>query len=100
MADSITDVVSIQSQAMKELQQSSSQGISGTFGAVLKDSIQEVNKLQLNAGKAIENLAQGKVENVHEAMIAMEKASVSFNLMLEVKNKLISAYDEMMRMQV
>jgi flagellar hook-basal body complex protein FliE len=85
---------------MKELQQSNTQGISGGFGAVLKDSILEVNKLQTDAGKAIENLAQGKVENVHEAMIAMEKASVSFNLMLEVKNKLMSAYDEMMRMQV
>lgn len=99
MVDSIADVVTIQSQAMKELGQSS-QGIAGGFGQILKDSVAEVNKLQLDAGKAIENLASGKVENVHEAMIAMEKASVSFNLMLEVKNKLLSAYDEMMRMQV
>lgn len=96
---SIKDVVTIQTPAMKELQQNST-GVGDAFGKVLKDSISEVNKLQLDAGKSIENLAQGKVENVHEAMIAMEKASVSFNLMVEVKNRLFAAYEEMMRMQV
>ncbi len=99
MVDQISDVVSINTEAMKELQRSSQPTGEG-FGAILKDSIQQVSKMQMDAGKAVENLAQGKVESVHEAMIAMEKASISFNLMVEVKNRLLSAYEEMMRMQV
>jgi len=99
MVDQIRDVVSINTEAMKELQKST-QPVGEAFGAVLKDSIQQVNKMQMDATKAIEGLAEGKVENVHEAMIAMEKASISFNLMVEVKNRLLSAYEEMMRMQV
>ncbi len=99
MVNQISDVVSINTEAMKELQKSG-QGTGEAFGTVLKESIQQVNKMQKDAGMAIENLAQGKVENVHEAMIAMEKASISFNLMVEVKNRLLAAYEEMMRMQV
>jgi len=99
MVDSIKDVVTLQTEAMKELQKSSP-GAGEAFGKVLKDSLQEVNKMQLDAGKSIGALAEGKVENVHEAMIAMEKASISFNLMVEVKNRLLAAYEEMMRMQV
>jgi len=58
MVDQINDVVSINTEAMKELQKSA-QPIGESFGAVLKDSIQQVNKMQMNAGKAIEGLAQG-----------------------------------------
>ena len=84
---------------MAELRKST-QSAGDAFADVLKNSVQEVNKMQMDAGQATRDLAQGKVESVHEAMIAMEKASVSFNLMVEVKNKLLAAYEEMMRMQV
>jgi len=71
-----------------------------TFSTVLKDSINKVNTLQTDADKAIEGLASGQVNNVHETMIAIEKANLSFNMMLQVRNKLLSAYEEVMRMQV
>jgi flagellar hook-basal body complex protein FliE len=70
------------------------------FSTVLKDSINKVNALQTDADKAIENLASGEVKNVHETMIAIEKANLSFNMMLQVRNKLLAAYEEVMRMQV
>ncbi len=73
-------------------------------GAGFKDSfnnyVSEVNDLQVKAGESIENFATGKVENVHEVMIAMSKAEVSFKFMMETRNKLVDAYKEIMRMQV
>ncbi|MBT6049729.1 MAG: flagellar hook-basal body complex protein FliE [Candidatus Scalindua sp.] len=73
-------------------------------GAGFKDTINnyvsEVNDLQVKAGESIENFATGKVENVHEVMIAMSKAEVSFKFMMETRNKLVDAYKEIMRMQV
>lgn len=71
-----------------------------TFSSVLKDSIDKVSKLQGEADNAIQGLANGTVNNIHDTMIAVEKASLSFNLMLQVKNKLQMAYEEVMRTQV
>ncbi len=62
--------------------------------------VNEVNDLQMKAGESVENFATGKVENVHEVMIAMSKAEVSFKFMMETRNKLIDAYKEIIRMQV
>ncbi|MBI5345014.1 MAG: flagellar hook-basal body complex protein FliE [Deltaproteobacteria bacterium] len=71
-----------------------------TFGSVLKDSLDKVNKLQNDADKAIEGLAKGEQGNIHNTMIAVEKANLSFNMMLQVRNKLLQAYEEIMRTQV
>jgi len=71
-----------------------------TFSALLKESINEVSGMQHEADKAIEGLAKGEVKNIHETMIAIEKANISFNLMVQVRNKLLAAYEEVMRMQV
>lgn len=70
------------------------------FSNVLKDSIEKVNSLQTEADKAIEGLAKGEVTNIHDTMIAIEKANVSFNMMVQVRNKLVQAYEEIIRMQV
>jgi flagellar hook-basal body complex protein FliE len=75
-------------------------GAGDTFSTVLKDSIEKVNKLQLDADKAIEGLAKGDTNNIHQTMIAVEEANLSFNMMLQVRNKLLAAYEEIMRMQV
>jgi flagellar hook-basal body complex protein FliE len=75
-------------------------GGSGTgFGRLLKDCIDGVDKLQQEADQAARDLATGKVENVHQAMIAMEKADVSFRLMVEARNRIVKAYEEVMKMQ-
>ena len=72
----------------------------GGFGQMLKDSIAEVNRLHLEADQAIQDLAAGKATDIHKTMIAMEKAEVSFQLMMQVRNKVVAAYQEIMRMQV
>jgi flagellar hook-basal body complex protein FliE len=72
----------------------------GNFGEMLKDAIGEVNKLQQNADQAVEELATGSSKDIHNTMIALEKAEISFHLMMQIRNKIIGAYQEIMRMQV
>jgi flagellar hook-basal body complex protein FliE len=71
-----------------------------TFGEILKTSINEVNRLQLETDGAIQDLVSGKEKNVHEVMVAMEKASLSLELLVQVRNKVLAAYDEIKRMQI
>ena len=71
-----------------------------SFAKVLKESISEVNRLQAKADESITALATGGTTNLHETMIAMEQASVSFKLMMQVRNKIVEAYQEVLRMQV
>jgi len=71
-----------------------------SFRKILKESIEEVNRLQNQADISIEQLVAGNTKNLHETMIALEKADISFRLMMEVRNKIIEAYHEIMRMQV
>ncbi|MCB9478205.1 MAG: flagellar hook-basal body complex protein FliE [Deltaproteobacteria bacterium] len=70
------------------------------FSEVLKSAIEEVSGLESEADQAIQELITGQNDNIHEAMIALQKADVSFKAMMEVRDKLIGAYKEIMRMQV
>ena len=70
------------------------------FGLLLKKSINEINQLHKEADKAVVDLASGNKKNIHQTMIALEKADVSFQLMMQVRNKIIEAYNEVKRMQV
>jgi flagellar hook-basal body complex protein FliE len=71
-----------------------------TFDNMLKDAISEVNSTQVEGYKAMEGLATGNVKNLQEAVQKIEEAELSLKLALEVKNKAINAYKEVMRMQV
>ncbi len=71
-----------------------------SFGEMLKESISEVNHLRVEADKAIETLATGQSGDIQGTILAMEKADMSFKLMMEVRNKIVSAYQEIMRTQV
>ena len=73
---------------------------SASFETMLKQSLDEVNQIQRNADQAIEALATGKHKDIHQTMIAMEKADVAFRLLMQIRNKVISAYETIMRMQV
>ncbi len=85
----------------KELASFSAEREQGSsFKETLSGFITEVNDLQAKANASIENLATGKVENIHEVMIAMAKAEVSFKFMMEARNKLVETYKEVMRMQM
>ena len=70
-----------------------------TFGTMLAHSLSEVNQLHLKADKATTDLAAGKQKDIHETMIALEKADVAFQLLMQVRNKVIAAYETIMRMQ-
>ena len=69
------------------------------FKKILSNSIQEVNKLQSQANESVQGMVLGKTD-IHTAMIDMEKAGISFRLMMQVRNKVLSAYEEVMRMQI
>ena len=71
-----------------------------SFGNMLTDSIKQVNRLQVEADSNINDLATGKQTDIHRTMIAMEKASISFELLMQIRNKVISAYDRIMRMPI
>jgi flagellar hook-basal body complex protein FliE len=70
-------------------------GASGaSFSDVLKNSIDEVSKLQQDASQAVEDLLTQKTENVSGVMTAMEKADLAFKTLLAIRGKLMDAYEE------
>ncbi|MBL6989317.1 MAG: flagellar hook-basal body complex protein FliE [Bacteriovoracaceae bacterium] len=71
-----------------------------SFNEMLLDSIMDVNKLQKDANLAIQKLATGKTKNIHETLLAVEKADIAFRAMNQVRIKVIDAYKEIMRMQM
>jgi flagellar hook-basal body complex protein FliE len=71
-----------------------------SFGSVLGKLISDVNTKQNVAGAAMDGLQSGQPVPLHQAVIAMEEANVSFQLMVEVRNKLLDSYQELMRMQI
>ncbi len=76
-------------------------GASGkTFGEFLVDSISKVNDLQVEANSAVQKLASGKTKNVAETLLTVEKAELAFKTMNQVRQKVIDAYREIMRMQL
>jgi flagellar hook-basal body complex protein FliE len=75
-------------------------GDSSSFQNMLGGFVQEVSDKQAAAGEAVSGLLSGKNVSLHQAMISVEEASVSFQLMVEVRNRLLDSYQELMRMQV
>jgi flagellar hook-basal body complex protein FliE len=71
-----------------------------SFGDTLRRAIDDVNSLQQEAGRAVDRMTGGENIDIHEVMIAVEKAKTSFDLLMEIRNKTLEAYRELMRMQV
>ncbi|PIQ97335.1 MAG: flagellar hook-basal body complex protein FliE [Nitrospinae bacterium CG11_big_fil_rev_8_21_14_0_20_56_8] len=71
-----------------------------SFAENLAESLKKVNDLQKQADVAIEEFAAGKTNNIHETMLAVSKADLAFRLTMQVRNKIVEAYQEVMRMQV
>jgi|AntRauTorckE6833_2_1112554.scaffolds.fasta_scaffold03600_6 flagellar hook-basal body complex protein FliE len=78
------------------------QKTSGTtgFADMLADAVGQTNEAQLDADKAAVALQTGKAENLHEVMLSMEEADISMRLLVQMRNKAMDAYQEIMRMQV
>jgi flagellar hook-basal body complex protein FliE len=70
------------------------------FRETLTNALREVNDLQLDAGENTNRLIAGESIDLHEVMISAEEASVAFELMMEIRNKLVEAYQELQRMQL
>ena len=70
------------------------------FNDTLINSIKEANTLQIKAQEAMENLATGRSQNIHETLLAIEQAEIAFKMIAQVRNKVMTAYQEIMRMAV
>lgn len=70
------------------------------FKETLNKYLDQVNELQQEADKAVVDMAAGNTSNLHQVVAAVNEADLSFRLMMQVRNKLLDAYKEIMRMQV
>jgi flagellar hook-basal body complex protein FliE len=71
-----------------------------SFSSILKDSVEKVNEMQVQADTSIKELVAGRTKNIHETMLTIERADTSLKLMMQVRNKILDAYKEIMRMPV
>lgn len=71
-----------------------------SFGQMLSNAIAETNKAQLHAGDMTARFAAGEPLDIHQVMIASQEASVSLNLAMQVRNKVVDAYTELMHVNV
>ncbi len=76
-----------------------SPGDGGGFGDVLKNAISQVSTLQTGADNQVNTLLQGGNADMSQVMISVEKADVAFQLMMQVRNKIVSAYQDIEKMQ-
>ena len=79
---------------------SQSKGAPGAFQSALQDAIGRVEQFQQNAQTSIDRFLSGEDEEVHKVALATEQAQLSFDLFLQMRNKVVSAYQEVMRMQM
>lgn len=73
---------------------------SKTFFDTLKDKIDEVNEMQVNAENSTESLVKGEDVDVHQVMLTTEEAKMSLEMAIQVRNKIIDAYQELTKMQI
>jgi flagellar hook-basal body complex protein FliE len=71
-----------------------------TFSDILTKSFEKVNEQQHDADQAIKELVSGRTKNIHETLLTVERADASLKLAMQVRNKILDAYREIMRMQV
>jgi len=69
------------------------------FKDILQKSINQIGELNEKADQALSNLSTGELQDVHQVMIALEKADLTFRAMMQIRTKLVDAYQEIMRMR-
>ena len=74
--------------------------VPGDFGAWLSHAVSRTNQDLVRADQALQQLASGETENLHQVMIALEEARVGVQLLVQVRNRLLEAYQEVLRLQV
>ena len=71
-----------------------------SFARVIGNLVDDVDKLHKTAEQTTEKMITGELEDIHQVMVAMEEAQTSFRLLMELRNKLVEAYREVMKMQI
>lgn len=88
------------SEALSALGPAASKVGTGSFGDVVQRFVADTNAQQAQADQAVQKLASGESDSIHETMLAMAKADLSFRVFVEVQSKVVEAYQEVMRMQM
>lgn len=94
--DGVSSIVSQNMQTVRE----GAKAVDQSFGDILNNAINEVDKTEKNSVDMMQKLATGEVENIHEVFIASQKAELTLNMAVEVKNRVVEAYKEIMRLQL
>jgi flagellar hook-basal body complex protein FliE len=71
-----------------------------SFKDTLQGFLKDVNSMQVKADQSIEKMAAGEITDVHQVMSTVEEANVAFNMMMEIRNKVMDAYQEVMRIRL
>lgn len=74
-------------------------GDGAKFGDMFNGFLKDVNEMQVKADQSIQKMVSGEIKDVHQVMLAVGEAKVAFNLLLEIRNKTMEAYQEVMRMR-
>jgi flagellar hook-basal body complex protein FliE len=88
----------IEAPAVGSLSQASQGG--GEFRSMLNSAIQNVSNTQNNADAAVNSFLKGETDEIHSTIMATQRADLEFDMFIQVRNKVVSAYQEIMRMQV
>jgi flagellar hook-basal body complex protein FliE len=93
-------IQNIQSNIQKSINGNNNDAEGLSFGEFLNSAIQQVNSLQQESEQLNEALALGLTDNIQQVMIASEKASVAMQFTMQIRNKVLDAYQEIMRMPI
>jgi flagellar hook-basal body complex protein FliE len=71
-----------------------------SFKDVMKNFLSDVNEMQNKADESIQKMVAGEITDVHQVMSTVEEANTAFNMMMEIRNKVMDAYQELMRVRL
>lgn len=94
--DGISNVINPNIQVVRD----GATAVEKSFGEVLNNAINEIDQTEQNAKVLTDKLAVGEIDNPHDVFIATQKAELTLNMAIEVKNKVVEAYKEIMRLQL
>jgi len=98
--DNVAAVAALAPQAVAGTGATGVDAANGNFAGWLQSNLTEVNQQLLEGDAALQKFVTGESANLHEMMLTLEKSKVSFELLLAVRNKVLEAYQEVMRMQI
>ena len=91
---------SLQGPAMAMAPDASAAPVAGSFGQLVSNGLSQINGQLIGSQVDLQKLAMGDAQNLHQIMINMEESRVSFQLMMQVRNRLLEAYQDIMKMPI